>query len=114
MQVDWEHAAKGDADGLDRIAQALRERTRRAMLLEFAPTSVQNDWAEDPLGSTSGQPTHPLDRLHPICAQGIVELIDDPARALEHRAWLNLYRVYPSIRATAALAALERPIPTGA
>ena len=112
MQVDWEHAAKDSGDGLPRIAVELRERTRRALLLEFAPTSVQNDWGASPAGAAP-LPGRPLDGLHPVCAQGVVAFVESAQRSLAHRAWLNLYRAFPSVKATAALLPMDRPVPTG-
>ena len=117
MQVDWEHAAKDDGEALPRIARELRERTRRAMLLEYAPTSVQNDWSDQPVQRVNARyPTVglPLAGLHPACARGIVAFVDDAGRAVERRSLLNLYPVLASVRATAALVREEPPIPTGA
>jgi len=113
MQVDWENAAKSDAGALPRIARELRERTRRALLSEYAPTSVQNDWAGDPV-SASDRRGEPLERLHPVTAQGIVAFVNDATRSIPRRALLDLYPVLRSVEATAELVTVEPPIPTGA
>jgi len=44
--MDWNAAAKKPGEPLSGRARELREETRRALLIAFAPTMVLNDWAE--------------------------------------------------------------------
>lgn len=113
MQVDWENAAKSDAGDLPRVARELRERTRRALLSEYAPTSVQNDWAGNPI-SAGDLPGEPFEALHPVTARGILAFVNDAGRSIPRRALLDLYPVLRSVEATAALVTVDPAIPTGA
>lgn len=95
--MDWNAAAKKPGEPLSGRARELREETRRALLIAFAPTMVLNDWAES--GSPgNAPPVVDLPALHPIAALGVTQWVEtiDP---FPHEWWLTIWRVMPSIKA---------------
>lgn len=101
MQVEWEHAAKEPEKALSDAAKSLREKTRKAMLTEFAPIMTLNDWAA--MGQKPGErpvDVRPLPGMNPVTARGIMRLRE---RGLPHEHVLRFAMDYGRIRATAKL-----------
>ncbi len=98
-QVDWNAAAKKPGEALSGKARELREETRRALLIAFAPTMTLNDWALSRAPDRS-PPITALPDLHPLVALGVTQWVEtiDP---FPHEWWLTIWRVMPSIKAAA-------------
>lgn len=101
MQVEWEAAAKEPEKALSETARALRTRTRQAMLTEFAPIMILNDWAEETAGpGDKPVDVRPLPSMNPATARGIMALRD---RGLPHPHVMRFAWDFGRIRATARL-----------
>lgn len=107
MQVEWEHAAKDAEKTLSAKAAGIREKTRRALLAEFAPIMVQNDWAAAD-HSTDARPvdTRVLPGMNPATARGILEARAD---GLPHDVVLTFVWDTGRLRATAKLTEPDSP-----